>query len=101
MRELGTSPKLMDERMGHEDGSVQARYDHVTKEMWEKLMVASRPSGRPHWTHVARCTHVHRSPRWSNFWRHGPKDGEKLQDLPPSFSQNGEKPFPPTGGKGF
>jgi integrase len=39
MRELGTSPKLMDERMGHEDGSVQARYDHVTREMREKLMV--------------------------------------------------------------
>ena len=30
MRELGTPPKLMDERMGHEDGSVQARYDHIT-----------------------------------------------------------------------
>jgi hypothetical protein len=38
MRELGTSPKLMDERMGHEDGSVQARYDHITAEMRSRLM---------------------------------------------------------------
>jgi integrase len=38
MRELGTPPKLMDERMGHEDGSVQARYDHVTPEMRRRLM---------------------------------------------------------------
>lgn len=32
MEELGTLPKLMDERMGHEDGSVRARYSHVTAE---------------------------------------------------------------------
>jgi hypothetical protein len=30
MEELRTPPPLMDERMGHEDGSVQARYSHVT-----------------------------------------------------------------------
>ena len=30
---LGTPAVLMDERMGHEDGSVQARYSHVTPEM--------------------------------------------------------------------
>lgn len=29
----------MDERMGHEDGSVQARYSHVTPEMRQRLMV--------------------------------------------------------------
>jgi hypothetical protein len=28
----------MDERMGHEDGSVQARYSHVTATMRERLM---------------------------------------------------------------
>ena len=33
MEELGTTPKLMDERLGHEDGSVQARYSHVTPGM--------------------------------------------------------------------
>ena len=37
MEELGTPPKLMDERMGHEDGSVQARYSHVTAEMRRRL----------------------------------------------------------------
>jgi integrase len=31
-------PKLMDERMGHIDGSVQARYTHITREMREELM---------------------------------------------------------------
>ncbi|MFI9648815.1 LacI family DNA-binding transcriptional regulator [Streptomyces sp. NPDC052040] len=40
MREVGTPPKLMDERMGHEDGSVQSRYDHITRGMRQALMVA-------------------------------------------------------------
>jgi hypothetical protein len=30
MDELGVPPKLTDERMGHQDGSVRARYSHVT-----------------------------------------------------------------------
>jgi hypothetical protein len=34
---LGTPPKLIDERMGHEDGSVQARYTHITAEMRQTL----------------------------------------------------------------
>ncbi|RKR89542.1 phage integrase family protein [Micromonospora pisi] len=37
MVELGVPPKLMDERMGHEDGSVQARYSHVTAGMRHRL----------------------------------------------------------------
>jgi site-specific recombinase XerD len=53
MEELGTPPKLMDERMGHGDGSVQARYSHVTAamrlrlldgptELWEAALEARR-----------------------------------------------------------
>ncbi len=38
MAELGVPPTLMDERMGHEDGSVQARYTHVTQVMRDRLM---------------------------------------------------------------
>lgn len=38
MEELGTPPKLMDERMGHEDGSVQARYTHITTTMRSHLL---------------------------------------------------------------
>ncbi|PWG08749.1 LacI family transcriptional regulator [Streptomyces sp. V2] len=38
MEDLGTPTKLMDERMGHFDGSVQARYSHVTTAMRERLM---------------------------------------------------------------
>jgi hypothetical protein len=38
MEELGTPPKLMDERMGHEDGSVQSRYTHVTASMRLQLL---------------------------------------------------------------
>jgi hypothetical protein len=30
----------MDERMGHEDGSVQSRYDHITAGMRRALMMA-------------------------------------------------------------
>jgi integrase len=40
MEEVGTPPKLMDERLGHEDGSVQARYSHVTPAMRHRLMNA-------------------------------------------------------------
>lgn len=38
MVELGTPAKLMDERMGHADSSVQARYSHVTPEDAPKLL---------------------------------------------------------------
>ena len=38
MEELGTPPKLMDERMGHADGSVQARYTQVTAPMSARLL---------------------------------------------------------------
>jgi integrase len=38
MEELGTPGKLMDERMGHADGSVQARYSHVTAGMRRRLL---------------------------------------------------------------
>ncbi|GIH19170.1 tyrosine-type recombinase/integrase [Rugosimonospora africana] len=35
---LGIPAKLADERMGHEDGSVQARYSHVTADMRAQLL---------------------------------------------------------------
>jgi hypothetical protein len=38
MEELGIPSKLMDERMGHEDGSVQARYSHITTAMRARLL---------------------------------------------------------------
>lgn len=38
MEELGTEKVLMDERMGHIDGSVSARYSHVTQAMRDRLM---------------------------------------------------------------
>jgi hypothetical protein len=38
MEELGTPAKLMDERMGHEDGSVQSRYSHITAAMRRQLL---------------------------------------------------------------
>ncbi len=37
MDELGVLPKLMDERMGHEGGSAQARYSHVTADMHRRM----------------------------------------------------------------
>jgi integrase len=40
MVEAGIAPKLMDERMGHEDGSVQSRYDHITAGMRQALTTA-------------------------------------------------------------
>ncbi|MFC5723559.1 LacI family DNA-binding transcriptional regulator [Streptomyces gamaensis] len=39
MEELGTEKVLMDERMGHIDGSVSARYAHVTPAMRRRLML--------------------------------------------------------------
>ncbi|GGL09806.1 LacI family DNA-binding transcriptional regulator [Mangrovihabitans endophyticus] len=38
MIELGTPATLMDAQMGHEDGSVQARYSHVTSGMTGRLL---------------------------------------------------------------
>jgi integrase len=38
MEELGIPSKLMDDRMGHEDGSVQARYSHITPAMRQQLL---------------------------------------------------------------
>ncbi|HEY8982514.1 MAG TPA: LacI family DNA-binding transcriptional regulator [Streptomyces sp.] len=40
MEERGTPKVLMDERLGHMDGSVSARYAHVTDNMRHQLMVA-------------------------------------------------------------
>lgn len=40
MREAATAPKLMDERIGHENGSVQSRYEHITAGMRQALMAA-------------------------------------------------------------
>jgi hypothetical protein len=42
MEGFRTPPKLMDERMGHIDGSVQARYSHITRQMRDD------PHGAPH-----------------------------------------------------
>jgi hypothetical protein len=39
MEDLGTEKVLMDERMGHIDGSVSARYAHVTSGMRQRLML--------------------------------------------------------------
>jgi len=38
MQELGISATLQDDRMGHADGSVQARYSHITTAMRQRLM---------------------------------------------------------------
>jgi integrase len=38
MVELGTPATLMDAQMGHEDGSVQARYSHITPDMTRRLL---------------------------------------------------------------
>lgn len=38
MEDLGTAKVLMGERMGHIDGSVSARYAHVTPGMRRRLM---------------------------------------------------------------
>ena len=38
MEELGIPKVLMDERMGHIDGSVSARYSHVTRPMRDQLL---------------------------------------------------------------
>ncbi len=38
MVELGTPPTVMDDQMGHSDGSVQARYAHATADMVRRLL---------------------------------------------------------------
>jgi hypothetical protein len=67
MEKLGTPPRLMDDRMGHEDGSVQARY--------------TVPS-----TRARPCRRVRRFPcsTGSNARRRGPRSDRKIS---PDFSQ--------------
>jgi hypothetical protein len=36
--DLGTPATLMDGQMGHADGSVQARYSHITPDMIRRLL---------------------------------------------------------------
>jgi hypothetical protein len=38
MEELGVPAKLQDERMGHAEGSVQARYSHISAAMRRRLL---------------------------------------------------------------
>ena len=38
MEELRIPPRLTDERMGHQDGSIQARYTHITAGMRSRLL---------------------------------------------------------------
>jgi integrase len=38
MEEFGVPAKLQDDRMGHADGSVQARYSHITAAMRQQLL---------------------------------------------------------------
>ena len=58
MEDLGTEKVLMDERMGHIDGSVSARYAHVTSGMRKRLMFGLTEHGRqrstPDWPRVRR-----------------------------------------------
>ncbi|GAA4237873.1 hypothetical protein GCM10022254_51490 [Actinomadura meridiana] len=37
LEDLGIAPVLIDDRMGHKDGSVQRRYTHVTARMRQRL----------------------------------------------------------------
>lgn len=60
MEELGTPGKAMDERMGHEDGSVQARYSHVTAAMRRNLLDGL--TARWHEAPAARKQMAERSP---------------------------------------
>jgi hypothetical protein len=72
MDELGVPAKLQNDRMGHEDGSVQARYSHITAEMrlalldgltarWQaalderRAMAARSPVGAPDRLLIARA----------------------------------------------
>ena len=45
MEELGTPKKLMVAQMGHEDGSIGARYAHVTDPMVTRLMADLTAAG--------------------------------------------------------
>jgi hypothetical protein len=38
MEEMGIPQRLQDDRMGHADGSVQARYSHITSAMRRALL---------------------------------------------------------------
>jgi hypothetical protein len=99
---LGTPAKLADERMGHEDGSVQARYSHVTAAMRTQLLDGL--TGLWHAALDARRALSARSPwpRWTGCSRSAPgrRENEPLKifsrdspDGPPETS-SGPVPLP-------
>jgi integrase len=58
VEELATPPKLTGERMGHEDGSAQSRYSHLTPEMGKRLMqgLTGLWEGVSSWKRDGRCS---------------------------------------------
>ncbi|MBT2210181.1 hypothetical protein KLI87_18880 [Actinomadura sp. NEAU-AAG7] len=38
LEEAGVQQKLIDQRMGHEDGSMRSRYTHVTRKIRDRLL---------------------------------------------------------------
>jgi hypothetical protein len=55
MEDLGTEKVLMDERMGHIDGSVSARYPHVTPGMRKRLITGLTEQWEKRSTPASRC----------------------------------------------
>ncbi|WP_376766277.1 tyrosine-type recombinase/integrase [Actinomadura litoris] len=43
LEEAGVQQKSIDQRMGHEDGSMRSRYTHVTRKIRDRLRGAERP----------------------------------------------------------
>jgi integrase len=60
MEELRTPAKLMDERLGHADGSIQARYSHVTATMRAQLLDGLTETWLAALARVGRCRRVRR-----------------------------------------
>jgi hypothetical protein len=93
MEEAGTPPKLMDERLGHEDGSVQARYSHVTPRMRARLMDALTEQREEAVEARRRMSRAHPSRRSTRSSEPGRdqvgrrKKRSPDQDLLPIFSQ--------------
>jgi hypothetical protein len=82
MIELGTPATLMDAQTDHEDGSVQARYSHITPDMTQRFLDGlARPStvgaraigSRPRFTRQ-KSTLVYHFDRRRDMYRDGVAD---------------------------
>jgi hypothetical protein len=81
MQELGVPSTLQDDRMGHADGSVQARYSHITVAMRQRLMNELTEQWEANFEAARLCHPAPQSRLCTGCSKSSDDDHEELTDL--------------------